>query len=121
MCIRDRYKLPIELLELQKEPLIVNEPDIGLGVLIEKFLKKAGIVPRVVATSDNIHSSIMLVRNGLGITLIPLIHNEDETLFKGVILKQTKSQFELPIISVHREGSNSKIDQSNSARLYQLF
>ena len=116
-----KYKLQIELSELQKEPLIVNEPDIGLGVLIEKFLKKAGIVPRVVATSDNIHSSIMLVRNGLGIILIPSIHNEAETLFKGVILKQTKSQFELPIISVHREGSNSKLDQSNSARLYQLF
>ena len=112
-----KNNLPVEILELQKEPLIVNEPDIGLGVLIQRFLKKSGIVPLVVATSDNIHSSLMLVKSGLGVTLIPSISGQAVALFKGVILNPTKSQFELPIVSVHREGSNSKMDNSNYARL----
>ena len=114
-------KRPIELLELEKEPLIVNEADIGLGKLIEKILKNADVSPKIVATSDNIHSSIMLVRNGNGITFVPTVPGQTEKLFSGVVLKQTTSNVNLPIISVKREDSGRKMDKSNLTLLHQIF
>ena len=114
-------KSPIELSELQNEPLIVNEGDIGLGKLIEKVLQKLDVFPQIVAISDNIHSSIMLVRNGTGVAFLPIIQGNAKALMGGVILKNIKSKIELPIILIKRESFDSELDKTRLRPLHELF
>jgi len=114
-------KSPIELSELQNEPLIVNEGDIGLGKLIEKVLQKLDVFPQIVAISDNIHSSIMLVRNGTGVAFLPTIQGNAKAIMGGVILKNIKSKIELPIILIKRESFDSELDKTRLRPLHELF
>ncbi len=112
---------PIDLHELQKEPLIVNEPNIGLGKSIERFLSAADISPQITAISDNIHSSVLLVQSGVGVTFVPSVKDGPEPTLAGVELKRLKSDFMLPIMSVRCQRAAPETRKSTLDIIDQIF
>jgi DNA-binding transcriptional LysR family regulator len=69
---------PLELAELCRLPLIVNEPRIGYGRRILATFTEHGLVPEIVADCDDLESLKYMVMSGGGIALAPRIVAERE-------------------------------------------
>lgn len=61
----------IDLKEIEDERLISYKEGYGTRKIIDEFLKKAGISPKITFESDEVHTVIGFVAAGLGIGMIP--------------------------------------------------
>ncbi len=69
---------PLELAELCRLPLIVNEPRIGYGRRVLATFAEHALLPEIVADCDDLESLKYLVMSGGGIALAPRIAAERE-------------------------------------------
>jgi|SRR5579862_1104117 len=69
---------PLELAELCKLPLIVNEPRIGYGRAVLAMFAEHDLAPEIVADCDDLESLKYMVASGGGIALAPRIAAERE-------------------------------------------
>jgi DNA-binding transcriptional LysR family regulator len=79
---------PLELPELCRLPLIVNEPRIGYGRRILATFAEHGLVPETMADCDDLESLKYMVMSGGGIALVPRIIAERE-LARGLLCAVT--------------------------------
>jgi LysR family transcriptional regulator, hydrogen peroxide-inducible genes activator len=75
---------PIELGELARLPLIVNEPRIGYGRAVLELFAEHDLTPEIVADCDDLESLKYMVVSGGGVALIPRITAERE-IARGIL------------------------------------
>ena len=56
---------------LSTQPYIRFRPDTGIGKIVERYLERAGIAPRVLLTLDGVEAIVECVGVGLGVTVLP--------------------------------------------------
>lgn len=79
-----KRKQPLELSELSRQPLLVNEPRIGFGkAVLERFAER-DLTPEIVGDCDDLESLKYMVEAGAGLALVPRIVAEHE-LRHGVL------------------------------------
>lgn len=66
-------KEPVDLSEIAHQPLIMNDPSIGYGLLVRSMFKDRGIEPTVVATADRPAAIKTMIRSGMGVAIMPSI------------------------------------------------
>jgi DNA-binding transcriptional LysR family regulator len=64
---------PIDLAEIADQPLIMNDPLIGYGLLVQSMFKDRGVEPTVVATADRPAAIKTMIRSGMGVAIMPSI------------------------------------------------
>ncbi len=69
---------PLELAELCRLPLIVNEPRIGYGRTVLAAFAERNLTPDIVADCDDLESLKYMVASGGGVALVPRIVAERE-------------------------------------------
>jgi DNA-binding transcriptional LysR family regulator len=73
-----KRKEPLDLAELCRQPLLVNEPRIGYGkTVLERFAER-DLAPEIVGDCDDLESLKYLVEAGAGVALVPRIAAEYE-------------------------------------------
>lgn len=73
-----KRKEPLDLAELCRQPLLVNEPRIGYGkTVLERFAER-DLAPEIVGDCDDLESLKYLVEAGAGLALVPRIAAEYE-------------------------------------------
>jgi DNA-binding transcriptional LysR family regulator len=69
---------PLDLAELSRQPLLVNEPRIGYGkAVLERFAER-DLTPEIVGDCDDLESLKYMVEAGAGLALVPRIAAEYE-------------------------------------------
>ena len=73
-----KRKEPLDLAELSRQPLLVNEPRIGYGkTVLERFAER-DLTPEIVGDCDDLESLKYMVEAGAGLALVPRIAAEYE-------------------------------------------
>ncbi len=76
---------PVDLAELARQPLIVNEPRIGYGRSIAAKFAERDLTPEIVADCDDLESLKCMVAAGGGVALVPRLIAERE-IGRGLLL-----------------------------------
>ena len=73
-----KRKEPLDLAELSRQPLLVNEPRLGYGkTVLERFAER-DLTPEIVGDCDDLESLKYMVEAGAGLALVPRIAAEYE-------------------------------------------
>ena len=75
---------PLELAELCRQPLLVNEPRIGYGKALLTLFAERDLTPDIVGDCDDLESLKYMVESGAGLALVPRIAAEYE-LTRGLL------------------------------------
>lgn len=73
-----KRKEPLELSELSRQPLLVNEPRIGFGKAVLERFSERELTPEIVGDCDDLESLKYMVEAGAGLALVPRIAVEYE-------------------------------------------
>jgi DNA-binding transcriptional LysR family regulator len=79
-----RRREPLELAELCRQPLLVNEPRIGYGKAMAELFAEHDLAPEIVGDCDDLESLKYMLAAGAGVALAPRIIAEDE-LARGTL------------------------------------
>jgi DNA-binding transcriptional LysR family regulator len=69
---------PITFAELAGEPLIMSEPTLGYGALVQSMFADQGVRPNIVSIADQTNTLKMMIRAGVGVGILPAITACDE-------------------------------------------
>lgn len=69
---------PLDLAELSRQPLLVNEPRIGFGKTVLEHFAERDLAPEIVGDCDDLESLKYMVEAGAGLALVPRIAAEYE-------------------------------------------
>ncbi len=73
-----KRRKPVDLAELCRHPLIVNEPRLGYGRTVLALFADRDLVPEIAADCDDLESLKYMVRAGTGLALAPRVIAEYE-------------------------------------------
>jgi LysR family nitrogen assimilation transcriptional regulator len=111
----------VELSDVGRGPLIVNEPSVGYGLIIQELLTERNLTPDIVADCDDIESVKYMVLSGAGMALVPRIVARDEVvrgLMSAVPIKPGQA---VAIHAIHRPNSLSPRLEQYLKQLIQEF
>jgi DNA-binding transcriptional LysR family regulator len=63
----------IDIADITNEPLIMSEPTLGYGALVQSMFTDLGVQPRVVSVADQTTTVKTMIQSGLGIGILPAI------------------------------------------------
>lgn len=73
-----RRREPLDLADLARQPLLVNEPRIGYGKAVLTLFAERDLTPEIVGDCDDLESLKYMVEAGAGVALVPRIIAEYE-------------------------------------------
>jgi DNA-binding transcriptional LysR family regulator len=106
-----RQRRAVDLKELVGEPLIMNELTVGYGELVLSMFADRGMKPIIAAVVDNIETIKIMVRNGMGIAIVPHISIHNEIRLKQLAARSIRSVPDASIVIVsrmHPRASNAE-------------
>jgi DNA-binding transcriptional LysR family regulator len=69
---------PIALAEIAHEPLVMSDPTLGYGALVQSMFADQGVQPNIVSIADQTNTLKMMVRAGVGVGILPAITAREE-------------------------------------------
>ena len=93
---------PVDLAEIVAEPLIINEPTVGYGALVQSMFADRGLQPNVGAVADNVGTIKSMIRCGVGIAILPAVSAEPEVQLGHLARLPLKSRREVSLVVARR-------------------
>ena len=69
---------PVGLAALAAERMIINEPAVGYGALVQSMFRAQGLQPSVVAVANSVTTIKSMIRSGVGVAVLPSVAAELE-------------------------------------------
>jgi DNA-binding transcriptional LysR family regulator len=96
---------PLDLAELARQPLLVNEPRIGYGKAVLALFAGRDLTPEIVGDCDDLESLKYMVAAGAGLALVPRIAAEYELAHDRLHAVPVTGMPRVPIQLVRRPES----------------
>jgi DNA-binding transcriptional LysR family regulator len=111
----------VEMDELLAEALVINEPRAGYGELVQSMFTDRGLQPNVVAISDCVGATKLMVRAGVGVAILPALSAPDETREGSLVRIPLKSTRTISIDLVHRAAQDNSSFKAARMAISNLF
>jgi DNA-binding transcriptional LysR family regulator len=115
---------PVDMSVIAREPLIISDPSLGWGLLLQSMFRDLGLTPHIVAVADRPDAMKTLVRAGMGIAILPALVALAEVQLGQLIQLPIRPNKTLSLclvrenkdLGVHVEGCIAKLWEAFRAR-----
>lgn len=88
----------LELADLVDEPLIMNEPSVGYGALVQSMFQQQGLTPNVVALAGSVNTTTTMIRSNVGLAILPAVCAEMELRLGELVRLPLKPRREVFVV-----------------------